>query len=334
MTVVLGVDGGNTKTIALVASLSGAVLGVGRAGCGDIYGAPAVESAIGEIRSAVRIAFEQAGVGPDDIDFGVFSLAGADWPEDFALYRERLDALAPAGFLVVNDGLGPLRLGSLSGVGVALVCGTGPAAGARGRDGREWAASWWIQDATGAVGVGQAALRSVYLERLSAGPATKLTPELLRIFDFPDVDTMLHNLTRREHRSYDIGKAARVVSELAQAGDSIAQRLVAEHAEPFVELARVSAAQVGLLECSESFPVVLSGSVFAHAGSPMAQAVSAGLCARLPQSRPVTTELPPCAGAALEALARVRSDGMVAPIPSSTMDRMRETLPDGTFFET
>src|SRR2546426_11971918 len=37
---VLGVDGGNTKTIALVASLDGAILGAGRGGCGDIYNAP------------------------------------------------------------------------------------------------------------------------------------------------------------------------------------------------------------------------------------------------------------------------------------------------------
>ena len=37
---VLGVDGGNTKTIALVASLNGAILGAGRGGCGDIYNAP------------------------------------------------------------------------------------------------------------------------------------------------------------------------------------------------------------------------------------------------------------------------------------------------------
>ena len=66
----------------------------------------------------------------------------------------------------------------------------------------------------------------------------------------------------------------------------------------------------------------------------MAQAVSAGLCARLAQARPVTTTLPPCAGTALEALARVRTDSVVTPIPASTMDRMRKTLPDKAFFET
>src|SRR6185312_1179927 len=38
MSYVLGVDAGNTKTVALVARLDGTVVGAGRAGCGDIYG--------------------------------------------------------------------------------------------------------------------------------------------------------------------------------------------------------------------------------------------------------------------------------------------------------
>ena len=39
MQYVLGVDGGNTKTIAIVAALDGTILGTGRGGCGDIYNA-------------------------------------------------------------------------------------------------------------------------------------------------------------------------------------------------------------------------------------------------------------------------------------------------------
>src|SRR5256884_3691789 len=39
MQCVLGVDGGNSKTIAIVAALDGTILGAGRGGCGDIYNA-------------------------------------------------------------------------------------------------------------------------------------------------------------------------------------------------------------------------------------------------------------------------------------------------------
>ena len=37
MQYILGVDGGNTKTIAIVADLDGTILGTGREGCGDDF---------------------------------------------------------------------------------------------------------------------------------------------------------------------------------------------------------------------------------------------------------------------------------------------------------
>jgi N-acetylglucosamine kinase-like BadF-type ATPase len=46
MKLVLGVDGGNTKTLALVAREDGAVIGTGRAGCGDIYGSTSANVAM------------------------------------------------------------------------------------------------------------------------------------------------------------------------------------------------------------------------------------------------------------------------------------------------
>ena len=56
MTYILGVDGGNTKTIALVARMDGTVVGAGRGGCGDIYGAAGPAGAIAEIERAVLAA--------------------------------------------------------------------------------------------------------------------------------------------------------------------------------------------------------------------------------------------------------------------------------------
>src|SRR6185503_10466007 len=76
---VLGVDGGNTKTIAVVVTGEGAVLGTGRAGCGDIHNARGLGAALAE-----------AGTGAGDVAAAAFSLAGADWPEDFDYLRREL----------------------------------------------------------------------------------------------------------------------------------------------------------------------------------------------------------------------------------------------------
>ena len=57
----------------------------------------------------------------------MFSLCGADWPEDIDLYTSRLTVLLrlPSGPTVINDAMGALRAGSPDGVGVALTLGHG-----------------------------------------------------------------------------------------------------------------------------------------------------------------------------------------------------------------
>ena len=62
MSWVLGVDGGNTKTLAVVADAGGRVQGLGRTGCSDIYNAPSPATAIETVQRAVATALAQAGV--------------------------------------------------------------------------------------------------------------------------------------------------------------------------------------------------------------------------------------------------------------------------------
>src|SRR6266581_2487951 len=120
----LGVDGGNTKTIALVARADGTVVGVGTAGCADIHNARSPDHALDEIVKASSTALEAAEGRAGDLAATAFSLAGADWPEDFELLRrglaERLELAAEPR--VVNDAIGAIRSGTDDGVGVATVC--------------------------------------------------------------------------------------------------------------------------------------------------------------------------------------------------------------------
>ena len=109
MNFMLGVDGGNTKTLALVARDDGMILGTGRAGCGDIYGAGSPGAAVAEIERAVSAALREAGIQPTDLSAGAFSLAGADWPEDFKLLENAMRARDYGHSIVIaNDALGAL----------------------------------------------------------------------------------------------------------------------------------------------------------------------------------------------------------------------------------
>src|SRR5439155_2993074 len=151
----LGVDGGNTKTIAVVARRDGSVAGVGKSGLSDIHGAPTPSDGVGEIVRAVDAALAVAGASVADLDAATFSLAGADWPEDFVYLRgELVRRLALGGEpAIVNDAVGAIRSGSPDWTGIAVVCGTGCAVGARNVRGDVFHYGFW-PDGTGGGALG------------------------------------------------------------------------------------------------------------------------------------------------------------------------------------
>src|SRR5207247_599962 len=151
-----------TKTVALVAGLEGTIVGAGRGGCANIYGACGADAALSAVAHAVTAALSAAGVPASALLAGAFSMSGADWPEDMVYLRE---VMARRGFgatvLVVNDALGALRAGSPDGTGVAVVCGTGAAIGARAADGRAWHSGFWAESG-GSHDLARKTLRAVY----------------------------------------------------------------------------------------------------------------------------------------------------------------------------
>ena len=152
----IGVDGGNTKTVALVATPDGTVVGRGRSGCSDIHNAPSVEVALDAMAAACQDALFEAGIAASDVSAACFNLAGADWPEDFDLLRRAIPELVglPQAPLVVNDAIAPIRAGTADGAGVSVVCGTFGTTAARNRDGHTYHVGFW-PDRTGARGLGQ-----------------------------------------------------------------------------------------------------------------------------------------------------------------------------------
>ena len=124
----LGVDSGNSKTVALIARADGLIVGWGRGGGGDIYVSEA--EAVAAVAEAVEGALAAAGIGVSALTASCLSLVGADWPEDFDFWRLEAQKRGYGRAQVVNDALGALRAGT-AGDGVAVVCGTGAAIGAR-----------------------------------------------------------------------------------------------------------------------------------------------------------------------------------------------------------
>lgn len=188
MTYVLGVDGGTTKTVALIAGDEGAILGAGHAGGANIYAERPVDRALDAVTRAVDMAMHNAGVHPDLLDVALCSMAGADCPEDIRFLQEALQRRSIGRVvLVVNDALGALQAGSPDGTGIVVACGTGAAVGARTAAGRVWYSGFW-QLTGGSHDLARKALHAVYQATLGLAPPTALTGRVLALFTTRQVD--------------------------------------------------------------------------------------------------------------------------------------------------
>jgi N-acetylglucosamine kinase-like BadF-type ATPase len=296
VSLVLAVDGGNSKTIALVARRDGTIIGAARGSTIDLYSLPTPEASTAEIARTARAALAAAGATGHDVGAAMFALAGADWPEDYEYHRSTIPAALDLACAVVveNDAIGALRSGTPDGVGVAAVVGTGGAIGGRNAAGRCWHLGFW-PDGMGGRSLGRAGVRAVYREGIGLDQPTSLTAPILAEYGVGSPLELLHAFKRRVGGIHpdDTARIAPIVMDEAAAGDPVALELVALDGLRTGEAVSVVAAHVGL---DGAFPLVLSGGVLRH---PAAQLHIDAILARVPSARPVRPSYEPAIGALL-----------------------------------
>jgi len=338
VTYVLGVDAGNTKTIALVAGRDGSIVGAGRGGCGDIYDttrvygdrspAAAAAAALACVEDAVMAALRGAGIAPSDLEAGAFNMAGADWPEDYSFLQA---AMERRGFgrrvVVVHDSIGALRAGSPDGTGVAVACGTGAATGARAPDGRVWHTSFW-QEWQGGHELGKKTLRAVYRAELGIDPPTTLTRRVLDFYGQRGVEDVLRLFTVREGAPpRDVYRLAPLLMDEARRGDSAARRIVREQGAGLGDYALAAARRVGIE--GTPFTLVLTGGVLREPSSLLMEAIVDRVHTTSPDARPVQSRCEPAVGALLLAL-----EAADITIDEPLLATLTATLPPPALFAT
>jgi N-acetylglucosamine kinase-like BadF-type ATPase len=287
----LGVDGGNTKTIALVCGADGCIAGHARTGCSDVYSA-AGDVVIGEIERGARAAIDAAGGG--ELACAYYSLAGADWPADIAFYEQELSRRIPARrTVVVNDAIGAIRCGPADGVGCSLVVGTGTALGARARDGGLWHVSWNAAPSF-TIDLTRAVLDAAVRSELGLLPPSALSARVAAAFGAADAIGAIERVTGRAPRPPRVSLGG-LLLDCAEEGDELAldrlRWVVSENAAYL----RVAARKSGL---GEPTPITLSGGVMRHPSSLLVDA----LAEALPGSELLRARREPAHGALLAAL--------------------------------
>ncbi len=257
----LGADVGSTKTHVIIADQTGRVLGLGESGAGnpDNVG---YEGLRRTLEVATRSALHQAGITIDQIRGAGFGVSGLDFPSQTAPTLQAIGALGlRAPIEAVNDALIGLVAGATDGWGVAIVSGTGCNCWGWDRDRRQGQVTgggWQMGEYAGSIELATRAVQLVAYEWTRRGPATQLTPALMRYLGASDVVEMLHGLATGQ---FNIDAAAApLIFEVAAQGDAVAIDLIHWAGRELGELAKAVIRQLGFEKLD--FDVVLLGSMF------------------------------------------------------------------------
>ncbi len=328
MTLLLGVDGGNSKSIALVATADGSIVAAARRlGSADIYSAGGAVAAIERVRSVVADALAQAGVTSDRIGAAAFSMAGADWPEDFDFLGAELRGDFPTQPLIVNDAIGALAGAVPDGSAVVVSLGTGAATGARGSDGSTWHSSFW-QAPQGAGELAHRSLAAVVRAELGIGAPTALQEQLLAATGDRSVEALLHRFTARDRPMGPVvGAVVRALFETVARDDAVARNLVIAHGTGIGELAAAAARRVGIEQ--ESYALSFCGGLTRAAAEPLIGAAVDAVRAAGQSARRVEPRWQPAVGALSIAL-RMSVDAAEWP---GIADRLDATAPPAMLYD-
>lgn len=295
----LGLDGGGTKTHALVSDETGRAVGFGRSGPGS-WESVGYEGLAHNLNEAASKALAMAGLDRTQIAGMGLGLSGYDWPLQESAHREAIASLgidAPAR--LVNDAVLGIPAGTESGWGISVVSGTGCNCRGLGRDFRQegrvvGGAGHWSGEYAGGGDILARALRAVAFEWTRRGPATALSAAFLNHTGAKDLAEFIEG-TYLGRYGFDPAMIL-LVFEIARTGDPQAIEVMRWAGQ---ELGNMAVSVVNQLNIHDTaFDVVLIGSIYE--GHPLIQeSLGATVRQAAPAARMVRLHVPPVVGATL-----------------------------------
>ena len=269
--ILIGIDGGGSKTTALIADRDGNILGRGLSGPSN-YLVIGAEAAYAALDVAVDVAAGGQPVQPAALCLG---MAGAARPADQAALRAWADARFPgAPVVITHDARLALAAGTPEGWGIAVLCGTGAMVYGEDSRGQVARADGWgylLGDDGSAYAIGRAALRAVARAADGRGPQTALTEPILEHWALAQPQDLIGYVYKSAQRT-DIAALAALVQAVALQGDAVAGAILQDAGQ---ELAVAVEAVARRLTLTGAIPCALTGSVILKGQSVRAAFVAA-----------------------------------------------------------
>lgn len=325
----LGVDGGATKTMAVVGDETGKVLGVGHGGPTN-YQITGLDAAMRHLDDAVRSALDRAGLSAGEIRRAVFGMAGADYPIDFEELTKGISGLYPEmKFTLTNDTWVGFRAGTEKDYGGVVISGTGANFAAASPDGRKITGrgmgyEWGSEGGAGSLI--REVMHYAFRSHDGTGPKTGLEEAVLRLLEFPSYDELSYYMYRMRGEFTNMYmKAAALVPalfELAFTGDGVAQDILIRNGTAMGEIIGGLMARLDMQRIPAD--VVLVGSIFTKGVCPLLVSALRTACQKhIPLAEFRLVEMEPACGAFIMALEEL---GISA--KGAVRQKVIETFPD------
>ena len=262
---ILGVDGGGSKTAALLASLDEAgqltIIGRGSGGPSNLRLAGKKQS-LQSLDQAVNEALLNTDMKGKDLDYAVLALAGSTSPgvkEDVSDWAKKRKLSLHVEIVPDIDPV--LAIGTDSKPAAALIVGTGSVAvGTDAAGNTIMRGGWghWFGDKGSGFYLGYKALAAVAEASDEIGPETTLSELVLSALGTTDPRSILTEVSASGDTRREVAALAPIVLRAAAANDSVARRIVVSAVTEAVKL--VSAVSKALA-FDRPYPLALAGGV-------------------------------------------------------------------------
>jgi N-acetylglucosamine kinase-like BadF-type ATPase len=302
MSFYIGVDGGASKTAAIVVDEHGKTLGSGLAG-GSNHLRVGIEEATRNVERAVNIAMVEAGVALRQVEYAYCGIAGADHPVHRARVVDSLSVFFPRGNFIVDTDARIALTGAIGfGPGIVVISGTGSVAFGRNATGDEARAGGWgptLGDEGSGFWIAREGLSAIVRAHDGRGFATVMTELLCHEYQMCAPDDLPAFVYAATTHVDDIARYGKLVIEAAQSNDSVAREILARGGSELAECVLAIARKLHMTDTA--FPVAYVGGAF-HAGELLLDPMRLRLQRDAPASSLTAPLRPPVEGAAMMAM--------------------------------
>ncbi|OPH53146.1 ATPase [Paenibacillus ferrarius] len=268
-TYILGVDGGGSKTYAVIVNSHGDKVGSGISGSCN-HQVIGIDKAAMHIKESIDLALQAAKLTYSDIAFTQYGLAGLDRERDYKIVRQAISQIPLAPWDLVSDTMEGLRTGSVRNVGVVLICGSGTNAAGRNEAGvtvQVGGVGYLFGDNLGGNYMATTMFRAAVRSWEGREIPSILPQKLLQYFGFPTMEALIDDFLDREIYQIREGRLTIALHEAADEGDLLAIRLLKEAGQELGITGNAVIRKLGGLE-DQTIPIVLVGSVIQKGRSP------------------------------------------------------------------